>query len=91
LAEIVQIALASGIQFGSLQVIDNVHSEVIVNTAKDKGRIDDGIGPRDPDAKWGAKGKQKAKDQNSKEVDQVKYFFGYKGHYYRSGCGRSLE
>jgi IS5 family transposase len=80
LAEIVQIALASGIQFGSLQVIDSVHSEANVNTAKDKGRKDDGKDPRDPDAKWGAKGKQKAKDQNGKEVDQVKYFFGYKGH-----------
>ena len=80
LAEIVQIALASGIQFGSLQVIDSVHSEANVNPAKDKGRIDDGKGPRDPDAKWGAKGSQKVKDQNGKEVKQVKYFFGYKGH-----------
>jgi len=76
LAEIVQIALASGIQFGSLQVIDSVHSEANVNPAKDKGRIDDGKGPRDPDAKWGAKGSQKVKDQNGKEVKQVKYFFG---------------
>ena len=54
LAEIVQIALASGIQFGSLQVIDSVHSEANVNPAKDKGRKDDGKDPRDPDAKWGA-------------------------------------
>ena len=80
LAEIVQIALASGIQFGSLQVIDSVHSEANVNPAKDKGRKDDGKDPRDPDAKWGAKGSQKVKDQNGKEVKQVKYFFGYKGH-----------
>jgi hypothetical protein len=54
LAEIVQIALASGIQFGSLQVIDSVHSEANVSTAKGKGRKDDGKEPRDPDAKWGA-------------------------------------
>ena len=80
LAEIVQIALASGIQFGSLQVIDSVHSEANVNTAKDKGRKDDGKGPHDPDAKWGVKGSQKAKDQNGQDVDQVKYFYGYKGH-----------
>jgi hypothetical protein len=80
LAEIVQIALASGIQFGSLQVIDSVHSEANVNTAKDHGRKADGKDPHDPDAKWGVKGNQKAKDQNGKEVDQVKYFFGYKGH-----------
>ena len=80
LAEIVQIALSSGIQFGTLQVIDSVHSEANVNTAKDKGRKEDGKGPRDPDAKWGVKGNQKAKDQNGQEVNQVKYFYGYKGH-----------
>lgn len=80
LAEIVQIAMRSGIRFGSLQVIDSVHSEANVNTAKDQSRKDDDKGPHDPDAKWGAKGKQKAKDQNGKEVGQVKYFFGYKGH-----------
>jgi IS5 family transposase len=35
LAEIVQMAITSGIQFGSVQVIDSVHSEANVNTAKD--------------------------------------------------------
>ena len=80
LAEIVQIALASGIQFGSLQVVDSVHSEANVNTAKDKCRKEGGKEPRDPDAQWGVKGKQKAKNQKGQDVDQVKYFFGYKGH-----------
>jgi len=80
LAEIVQIAIDSGIQFGNLQVIDSVHSEANVNTAKDKKRKDDGNGPYDPDAKWGAKGKRKFKNQKGKDVDQVKYFYGYKGH-----------
>ena len=37
LKEIVQLLLTSGIQFGSLQVIDGVHSESNVNTSKDKG------------------------------------------------------
>jgi hypothetical protein len=37
LKEIVQLLLTSGIQFGSLQVIDGVHSEANVNTSKDKG------------------------------------------------------
>ena len=80
LAEIVQIVLTSGIQFGSLQVIDSVHSEANVNTGKDKGRKEDGKGPRDPDAEWGAKGSQKVKDKNGQAVKQVKCFFGYKGH-----------
>jgi transposase, IS5 family len=80
LAEIVQMALTSGIQFGTFQVVDGVHSAANVNTAKDHGRKEDGKGPRDPDAKWGVKGNQKAKDQNGQDVDQVKYFYGYKGH-----------
>lgn len=80
LAEIVQIAIISGIQFGNLQIIDSVHSEANVNTAKEQSNKDDRKGPRDPDAKWGAKGKQKAKDQNGQEVIQTKHFYGYKGH-----------
>jgi len=55
LAEIVQIAVKSGIQLGSIQVIDGVHSEANVNTAKDHKRKEDGKGPQDLDAKWGLK------------------------------------
>lgn len=72
--------MTSGIQFGSLQVIECVHSKTNVNTSIGNGRKDDGKGPRDPDAKWGVKGKQKVKDQNGHDVDQIKYFYGYKGH-----------
>jgi transposase len=45
LAEIVQIALQSGIQFGSIQIVDSVHSVANVNTAKDKKRQDKGKTP----------------------------------------------
>jgi transposase, IS5 family len=76
LAEIIKIAKAKGIEFGSIQLVDSVHSEADVNTAKDKKRKDDGKGPRDPDAQWGAKGKHKS----GKKKGQVKYFYGYKGH-----------
>jgi IS5 family transposase len=80
LTDIVQIAVKSGIQLGSIQVIDSVHSEANVNTGKDHQRKEDGKGPHDPDAKWGVKGKQRVKNQKGQNVDQVKYFFGYKGH-----------
>jgi len=80
LAEIIQIAKQSGIQFGSIQIVDSVHSEANVNTAKDRQRQDEGQKPRDPDAKWGVKGSQKSKNQKGEDVTQVKYFFGYKGH-----------
>jgi predicted metal-dependent peptidase len=53
LTEIVQIALEKGVKFGSIQIIDSVHSITNVNTAKDKKREEKGKGPRDPDAQWG--------------------------------------
>ncbi|MCD6400787.1 MAG: transposase [Anaerolineales bacterium] len=38
LAEIVQMAMEKGIQFGSLQIVDSVHSIANVNTRKDDHR-----------------------------------------------------
>src|SRR4030043_1764679 len=53
LEEIVQVALRSGIQFGSIQIVDSVHSIADVNTDKAQRQQKRGKGPRDPDAKWG--------------------------------------
>ncbi len=78
LAEIVQIALEKGIKFGSIQIVDSVHSIANVNTAKDKKREDKGKGPRDPDAKWGVKHQRKVKTPEGKEIEQTDYFYGYK-------------
>ena len=80
LTEIVQIALEKGVKFGSIQIIDSVHSIANVNTAKDKKREDKGKGPRDPDAKWGVKHKCKVKTPEGKEIEQREYFYGYKAH-----------
>lgn len=80
LAEIVQIALQKGIEFGSIQIVDSVHSIANVNTDKDKKRQDKGDGPRDPDARWGVKHKRKVKNEEGKEEEQVQYFYGYKAH-----------
>jgi len=80
LAEIVQIAVESGIQFGSIQIVDSVHSIANVNTVKDQGRQKHGKGPRDPDARWGVKQKHKVKTKQGKEEEQTEYFFGYKAH-----------
>ena len=55
LSEIIQIALESGVQFGSIQIVDSVHSVANVNTSKDESRKKKGQGPRDPDAKWRVK------------------------------------
>lgn len=75
LAEIVQIALQKGIKFGSIQIVDSVHSIANVNTENDQKRQDKGGGRRDPDARWGVKHKRKVKDEAGKEEEQVQYFF----------------
>jgi len=80
LAEIVQMAVESGIHFGSIQIVDSVHSIANVNTAKDQARQKRGKEPHDPDAKWGAKHKRKFKTENGQEEEQTEYFFGYKAH-----------
>ena len=80
LTEIIQIALESGIQFGSIQIVDSVHSIANVNTSKDEGRKKKGKGPRDPDAKWGVKHNRKVKDEHGETKEQREYFYGYKAH-----------
>ena len=80
LAEIIQMAMESGIRFGSIQIVDSVHSIANVNTAKDQARQKHGKGPHDPDAKWGAKHQRKVQTQDGKEEKQTEYFFGYKAH-----------
>jgi len=80
LEEIVQIALQNGVRFGTIQIIDSVHSVANVNTAKDKKREEKGKGPHDPDARWGAKHKRKVKTEDGQEIEQTEYFYGYKAH-----------
>jgi len=95
LAEIVEIARQSGIQFGTIQIIDSVHSVANVNTAKDKKRQEkEGKEPRDGDARWGVKHKRKVKTETGKEIEQTEYFYGFKTHVSlnaESGIITSLE
>lgn len=80
LKDMIQMAVRKGIQFGSIQIVDSVHSIANVNTQKDDGRKKKGKEPRDPDAGWGAKHKHKVKTRDGKEIQQTEYFFGYKTH-----------
>jgi IS5 family transposase len=80
LAEIMRIAMQSGIQFGSIQIVDSVHTIANVNTDKDQQRQKKGKEPRDPDARWGVKHKRKVKTEGGKEEEQVQYFYGFKAH-----------
>jgi len=80
LEEIIRIALESGIKFGTIQIVDSVHSIANVNTDKDHRRQKKGKEPRDPDAQWGVKHKRKVKHGEGKEEVQTQYFYGYKAH-----------
>jgi len=80
LTEIVQTALANGVKFGSIQVVDSTHSTADVDTWKDAERKSQGKGCRDPHASWGSKGKKRFKDAHGETHEQHKYFYGYKTH-----------
>lgn len=94
LETIVREAKKGGVKFGSIQVIDSVHSVADVNPTKDEQRQDKGKGPRDPSARWGVKHKRKVKDEKGQVVEQIQYFHGYKSHVSmnaESGLITSLE
>ena len=60
--------------------MDSVHTVADVNLEKDESRQKKGKGPRDPDARWGVKGKKVVRDEAGKKHDQKEHFFGYKTH-----------
>ena len=82
LREILTQATRKGIKFGSIQIIDSVHTIADVNTDKDRQRKDKGKKPpRDPDASWGVKHQRKVKDPETGQIrKQTEYFHGYKAH-----------
>jgi IS5 family transposase len=80
LKEIVQAAIARGVEFGSVQILDSTHSVADVNTSKDESRKKGGKEPRDPDAHWGVKHSRKVRDEEGKTHHQMEYFHGYKAH-----------
>jgi transposase, IS5 family len=77
---VLSIAKEQGINFGRIQVVDSVHTLADVNVEKDGSRQKKGKDPRDPDARWGAKGKKVVKDENGKKHEQTEYFYGFKTH-----------
>jgi len=81
LTEIIRIAREKGIHFGTIQVLDSVHTVADVNVEKDEKRQNkDGKPPRDPNAKWGVTGSRRVKDEHGQPVEQKEHFYGYKAH-----------
>jgi IS5 family transposase len=80
LDEIISIALEKGVKFGTLQILDSVHTVANVNVAKDEKRQEKGKKPRDPSARWGVKHTRQVRDENGDLQEQREYFYGYKAH-----------
>lgn len=85
--EVLALAQRKGIEMGKVQVLDAVHTESKIDKSKeDRGKKTEEEGdkprpPKDPDATWGCKGKQKKKDPETGETyEHKKYFYGYKSH-----------
>jgi len=76
LAKVLRLAQGRGIVFGRIQVVDSVHTMANVNVAKERQRQGEGRPPRDPDARWGTKGRL----QLSRGEERPRHFFGYKAH-----------
>jgi IS5 family transposase len=77
---IIHLAQEKGVEFGSIQVSDSVHTIADVNTAKDDSRKKKGKPPRDGDASWGVKHTKRERDEQGKPVERRQYFHGYKAH-----------
>jgi IS5 family transposase len=81
LTEVVAIGREGGIRFGSIQVIDSVHTIADVNVEKDEARQHKGgKRPRDGSARWGVKGSRWKRDEQGQKVRQKELFYGYKSH-----------
>lgn len=85
LNRVLKQAVAKGIVFGSIQVIDSTHTTANVNRKKDKQRTGKGGSPRDPDAKGGVKRVETKVITNSKTgqrivVKEPVRIYGYKTH-----------
>jgi len=80
LKEVIAVALEKGIQFGSIQVIDSVHTIADVNIEKDEKRQRDGQPPRDGSARRGVKGNKMARDEKGRRRKERIYLYCYKQH-----------
>jgi len=73
-------ALAQGIQMGTIQVLDSVHTQANVNNLKDRERQEKGQEPRDPDAKVVNKGKRSVVTAEGLSEEKEIRYRGYKTH-----------
>jgi transposase len=73
-------ALGHGIQLGTIQVLDSVHTQANVNNIKDRERQEEGQAPRDPDARVVNKGKRSVVTAEGKPEEKEIRYRGFKTH-----------
>jgi transposase, IS5 family len=77
---IIRQALAKGVKFGSIQIVDSVHTVANVNNDKDRERHEQGKPSADPDATVVHKGKRLLTKANGIVEQQELMHLGYKTH-----------
>ena len=77
---IVRQALEAGIQMGSIQLVDSVHTVANVDNEADRKRQGEGKPPRDPDAQLIKKGRRRKVGPDGQVTKQKVQYLGYKSH-----------
>jgi transposase, IS5 family len=73
-------ARVQGLELGSIQVLDSVHTQANVNNAKDRERQNKGQEPRDPDARVINKGRRTVVEPDGEATQKQVRYRGYKTH-----------
>jgi IS5 family transposase len=73
-------ARAQGLEMGSVQVLDSVHTQADVNNAKDRERRERGKEPRDPEARVVNKGRRQVVEADGQAKQKEVRYRGYKTH-----------
>lgn len=79
-ADLIKQARAQGLQMGSIQVLDSVHTCADVDAAKERERLAQGHAPRDADARLVHKGRRRVVSPEGQSAYQEVTFMGYKTH-----------
>lgn len=77
---IIKQALEKGVRFGSVQIVDSVHTVANVNNARDRERHEQGKPSADPDATVVHKGKRLVTKANGMVEQRELMHLGYKTH-----------
>jgi hypothetical protein len=72
--------MEAGIQMGSIQLVDSVHTVANVDNEADRRRQGEGKPPRDPDAQLIKKGKRRKVGPDGQVTKQEVQYLGYKSH-----------